>query len=118
MVGSWTRDDGGAVVPPLLVQPVAAAEVGALLAEVAVSAPGDVPDLAGPQLEDLVDMARRALAVKGEFFTLEASWRDGPLGVEMAGEVLLPGPGARIASTTFDQWLEQQAAADCGAPSR
>jgi hypothetical protein len=26
----------------------------------------------------------------------------------MAGEVLLPGPGAVIAPTTFDQWLAAQ----------
>jgi hypothetical protein len=28
----------------------------------------------------------------------------------MAGEAMLPGPGARLASTTFDAWLEAQAA--------
>jgi uncharacterized protein YbjT (DUF2867 family) len=27
---------------------------------------------------------------------------------DMAGEVLLPGPGARIAPTTFDAWLDAQ----------
>jgi hypothetical protein len=27
------------------------------------------------------------------------------LGLEMAGNVLLPGENARIAATTFDQWL-------------
>jgi hypothetical protein len=32
----------------------------------------------------------------------------GPFGVEMAGEVLLPGPGAQIAPTTFDTWLAAQ----------
>jgi hypothetical protein len=29
-------------------------------------------------------------------------------GIEAAGEVLLPDPGARLASTTFDEWLRQQ----------
>ncbi len=31
-------------------------------------------------------------------------WR-GPFGPEMAGDVLLPGPDAVIAPTTFEQWL-------------
>ncbi|MGH3901311.1 MAG: hypothetical protein ACRDTA_24285 [Pseudonocardiaceae bacterium] len=31
------------------------------------------------------------------------SWH--PFGVEMAGEVLLPGPGAQLAPITFDTWL-------------
>jgi hypothetical protein len=29
----------------------------------------------------------------------------------MAGEVLLPGPGARLGTTTFDEWLENGARA-------
>jgi hypothetical protein len=28
----------------------------------------------------------------------------------MAGNVALPGPGARIAPTTFDDWLAEQSA--------
>ena len=37
----------------------------------------------------------------------DAPWR-GPFGVEMAGEVLLPGPAALVAPTTFEQWLGAQ----------
>jgi hypothetical protein len=33
------------------------------------------------------------------------SWRDAPIGIEAAGEALLPGEGARVAQTTFDAWL-------------
>jgi hypothetical protein len=40
---------------------------------------------------------------------LVASWR-GLFSPEMAGEVLLPGDDARIASTTFEQWLATPAA--------
>jgi uncharacterized protein YbjT (DUF2867 family) len=108
MVVGWTRQGDRAVVAPLLIQPVAAAEVGDLLAEVAVSQPGIVPDFAGPELQDLVDMARRAFTARGEAITLVPSWSDGPFGVSMAGEVLLPGPEARLATTTFDQWLHRQ----------
>jgi hypothetical protein len=32
------------------------------------------------------------------------TWR-GRFGSDAAGEALLPGPGARIAPTTFDAWL-------------
>jgi uncharacterized protein YbjT (DUF2867 family) len=105
MVAGWTRRDGVSTVPPLLVQPVAVADVAAVLVEDATAAPrGRAPDLAGPEPQDLVDMARRTLAVRGDSTRLLASWR-GPLTDELAGEVLLPGPGARLASTTFDAWL-------------
>jgi uncharacterized protein YbjT (DUF2867 family) len=109
MVVGWTRKDDTAVVPPLLVQPVAAADVGEVLAEVAVGPPqGRPPYLAGPDPQDLVDMARRTLSARGEAeLRLVPSWTDGPFGVEMAGDVLLPGPDARIAPTSFPDWLEK-----------
>lgn len=107
MVVGWTRDEDTAVVPPLLIQPVAAADVGRVLAEVAVGTPqGRTPDFAGPEPQDLVDMARRTLAARRDTTRLVPSWRDGPFGVEMAGDVLLPGPDARIAPTTFETWLD------------
>ena len=106
MVVGWTRVGGVATVPPLLVQPVAAADVGDVLAEIAAGAPqGRAPDLAGPEPQDLVDMARRTLLARNESIQLIPSWRNGPFGVEAAGEVLLPGPEARFAPTTFDDWL-------------
>ncbi len=50
-------------------------------------------------------MARRTLWARGESIRLIPSWRNGPFGVEAAGEMLLPGPEARLAPTTFDAWL-------------
>ena len=55
-------------------------------------------------------MARRTLAPGGESIRLIPSWRTGIFGVEAAGEVLLPGPEARLAPTTFDAWLTGQSA--------
>ncbi|MEV4532734.1 NAD-dependent epimerase/dehydratase family protein [Asanoa sp. NPDC049518] len=109
MVVEWTRTGDTAVVPPLLVQPIAVADVADILAEVAVGRPlGRAVEVAGPDTHDLVDMARRTLTARGEECRLVASWRDSPLGVEMAGDVLLPGDGARIAPTTFETWLAAQ----------
>jgi hypothetical protein len=52
-----------------------------------------------------VDLTRRLFAARGESVTLVPGWRDAAFGAEMAGEVLLPGPQARIAPTTFEEWL-------------
>jgi uncharacterized protein YbjT (DUF2867 family) len=109
VVVSWTRQGGLAGVPPILIQPVAVAEVGEALAALAAGAPqGRVRDLAGPSPEDLVDMARRTLAARGEKLRLVPSWQTGVYGVEAAGEVLLPGPEARLGTISFDEWLEGQ----------
>jgi uncharacterized protein YbjT (DUF2867 family) len=80
--------------------------VGDLLAEVATGAPqGRARDLAGPEPQDFIDMARRTLAARGQSIRLIPSWRSELIGVEAAGEILLPGPSARLAPTTFDTWL-------------
>jgi hypothetical protein len=55
-------------------------------------------------------MARRALAARGRELRLVPTWQNGIFGAEMAGEVNLPGPGARIAPTTFDEWLARAGA--------
>jgi uncharacterized protein YbjT (DUF2867 family) len=105
MVAGWARQDGTATIAPLLVQPIAHGDVAAVLAEIAAGAPlRAVLDIAGPRTEDLVDMARRTFGVRGEDVTLVPTWR-GIFGLDMAGEVLLPGDGARLGATTFDDWL-------------
>ena len=49
-------------------------------------------------------MARRTHHARGQDLKLVPSW-NGTFGLEMAGNVLLPSEGARIAPTTFDEWL-------------
>lgn len=109
MVVGWTRRGQVATVPPLLIQPVAVADVADVLVQVAAGAPRNgVRELAGPEPQDLVDMVRRMLAARGESLRLIPRW-GGLFGVELAGEVLLPGPDAQIAPTSFETWLAAQA---------
>jgi uncharacterized protein YbjT (DUF2867 family) len=104
VAGSAERD-GVAPIAPLLVQPIAPSEVGEMLAEVATGDPlNAMMEIAGPDTEDFVDMARRTLAVRGQDVKLVPTWR-GAFDTSMAGEVLLPGPSARIAPTSFEDWL-------------
>jgi uncharacterized protein YbjT (DUF2867 family) len=110
-VAGWTERDGVATIAPLLVQPVAPDDVAAILAEVALGEPqGRHADVAGPDRQDLVDMARRTHQAQGRRVRLVPTW-SGPFGPQMAGDALLPGEGARIAPTTFDEWLAAEHAA-------
>ncbi len=109
-VTSWTERDGAATIPPLLVQPIAPADVADVLAEVAVGEPrGRHADVAGPETQDLVDMARRTNEARGRAVRLVPTW-SGLFGPDWAGDVLLPAEGARLATTTFDEWLEGELA--------
>ncbi|MCE7079059.1 SDR family oxidoreductase [Streptomyces sp. ST2-7A] len=105
MVAEWTERDGVARIAPLLVQPIAPADVADLLVEVVTGPPrGRHPEVAGPEPQDLVDMARRTHAARGRSVRLVPTW-GATFGPEMAGDVLLPREGARIAPTSFDEWL-------------
>jgi uncharacterized protein YbjT (DUF2867 family) len=105
MVTSWTEADGAAHIPPLLIQPVAPDDVAEVLVEVATSAPrGRYVEVAGPEPQDLVDMARRSNEALGRTVRLLPSWST-VFGPDMAGNVLLPSESARMTSTTFDDWL-------------
>jgi uncharacterized protein YbjT (DUF2867 family) len=108
LLAGWLRSGDTVPVAPLLLQPVAARDVGQLLAEVAVGAPAGRIELAGPHRHDFVDMTRRVFAARGDDVTLAPTWRDALFGVEMAGEVMLPDEAARIGPTTFDDWLVAQ----------
>jgi uncharacterized protein YbjT (DUF2867 family) len=108
MVAGWTEQDGVATIAPLLVQPIAPADVADILAEIAVGQPqGRYVDVAGPEPQDLVDMARRTNEARGRAVKLVPTW-SALFGPAMAGNVLLPGEGARIAPTTFEEWLAQR----------
>lgn len=109
MVAGWAAKDGTATIAPLLVQPIAHDDVAAILADVALGAPlGYRLDIAGPQTEDLVDMARRTFAARGQDIKLVPTWR-GAFGPDLAGEALLPGDGARLGTISFDDWLAASA---------
>jgi uncharacterized protein YbjT (DUF2867 family) len=108
-VCSWTERDGPAgkqaTIAPLLVQPIAPDDIAEVLAEIAASDPqGRHVDVAGPGTQDLVDMARRTNEVLGRTVRLVPTW-SGLFDESMAGNILLPADDARIAPTTFDDWL-------------
>ncbi len=103
MVTSWTEQGGTATIAPLLVQPIAPADVADILAEIATGTPqGRYREIAGPEPQDLVDMARRTNDARGRAVRLVPTWSS-LFGPEMAGDVLLPRADARIAPTTFDE---------------
>jgi uncharacterized protein YbjT (DUF2867 family) len=105
MLAMRVERDGVAELPPLLVQPMAPADLADVLVEVAAGRPlHAVQEVAGPQVEDLIDMARRTLAARGREVRLVPTWR-GVFGAELSGEAMLPSDDARLTATTFDEWL-------------
>jgi uncharacterized protein YbjT (DUF2867 family) len=95
----------------VLMQPIAAADVSAALAEVAVAAPTNgVIELAGPEPLRLDDLARRVLAARGDSRTVQTDPAAGYFGGTVDDTSLVPGNDPRVTdqrfgSTSFSQWL-------------
>lgn len=108
MLAQRVERDGVAAVPPLLLQPLAADDLAAVLADVATGRPlHAMIQVAGPRTEDLVDLARRTLRASGREVRLVPTWR-GAFGLELSGEAMLPNDDALLTTTTFDEWLAER----------
>jgi uncharacterized protein YbjT (DUF2867 family) len=103
--------DGNTVrLSPALVRPEAADDVVAALADVAVEAPlNDTVELAGPEAFRLDELARRVLSAHGDPRRVMADVRARYFGAVLDDRSLIPGDGARIAATRFEDWLGQSA---------
>jgi uncharacterized protein YbjT (DUF2867 family) len=102
------RDGDRAYVFDVTVQTVAARAVGETLVEIAER--GDaVPELAGPERAELIDLASAYAARYAPELTVVP---DTETMGQAARDALLPHAGARVAGPTFAQWLESADAAD------
>jgi uncharacterized protein YbjT (DUF2867 family) len=111
----WTRQGDVAYMPKMQVQPVAARAVAMALADLAIGtdwtgATGEdtqFPEIAGPRVEDLADLARQLATHRGDPVQVEevTDAADPDRVLEATGG-LLPGPHATIAGPTFTEWLE------------
>ena len=107
-----SNTDGETVrVPPVLVQPEAADDVAAALADVAVSAPvNGTVELAGPERFRLDELARRVLQAHNDPRQVMADPHARYFGAELDDHSLTPGDHPRIAPTHFADWLSQSTA--------
>ena len=108
----WGRQGDVSSVPEARTQLVAARSVAEALADLvdeADSAPRGNPiaEVAGPREESLVEVAGLLAAHRGNGLRIEAAeWPEDPEGLYPAG-ALLPGPVAKLAGPTYEEWLNQ-----------
>jgi uncharacterized protein YbjT (DUF2867 family) len=102
---SSTADEHVVRLPPTLVQPVAAADVAQAVADVSVGAPllGTL-DIAGPDVFALDALGRMTLATQGDDRTVVTDNSAGMFAAA-SGYALVAKDGARIAGTTYRDWL-------------
>ncbi|MEW6270934.1 MAG: SDR family oxidoreductase [Thermodesulfobacteriota bacterium] len=103
--------DGSAVrVPPILMQPIAARDVSAALADVVLGEPlGRRVELGGPERLRLDDLARRVLAARGDARPVIADPSVRYYGTPVDDASLIAADDARRGQTRFTDWLRQAA---------
>ncbi len=109
-IADSTTDGNTVRLAPALVQPEAADDVAAALADVAVDAPvNGIVELAGPEPFRLDELARRVLSANNDPRQVMADVHARYFGAELDDQSLTPGHDARIAPTHFEDWLHQSA---------
>jgi uncharacterized protein YbjT (DUF2867 family) len=94
------------VVPWMRVQPIAAREVATHLVRLAESQPQRrAPDLAGPEVHEVVDLARRLVRARGERRLVVGVPLPGAAGRAMRRGALLPVEDGPRGTTRFADWL-------------
>ncbi|MCU4178323.1 SDR family oxidoreductase [Bosea sp. BH3] len=91
---------------PALFQPIAAADVAAVLADISVGAPlNGTVEVAGPEPIPMDAIARQFLTVKGDRRQVIADVRARYFGAELNDRSLTPGDNPRLGPTRFGEWL-------------
>ena len=89
-------------------QPMAAEDVAGSLADVALAPPANgIVEVAGPEALPLDEAVQRYLRANDDKREVTTDVNAPYYGVQVSGQMLLPGKGARITSTSFDTWLKQ-----------
>ncbi|MER6139088.1 SDR family oxidoreductase [Streptomyces sparsogenes] len=101
---TWTADDGTVRLPATPIQPIAAKDVAAAVAEVAAGPPlNGIRNIGGPEVFPLDELGRITLAHKGDPRTVVTDPTAGMFAA-VKGDVLTDR-NARLAPTRYADWL-------------
>jgi uncharacterized protein YbjT (DUF2867 family) len=102
---AMTTDGDTIRLPRTPIQPIAAADVSRMVADVAAGSPlNGVVDIAGPDVYPLDEIGRLTLTARGDGRTVVTDDTAGMFAV-VEGDVLTAPAGARIAATHYGDWL-------------
>ncbi len=108
-----SASDGHTVrLPPAMIQPIAADDVAAALAEVATAeAENGTVEIAGPELVRMDEFVRRFLVASKDTRQVSTDPQARYFGVPVNDRSLVPGDHPRLGPTRFADWLSSQSMA-------
>ncbi len=98
-------------LPTAPMQPLAADDVAAALADITLAPPANaILDLAGPEARSIADFVRQSLAAAGDKRTVVADPTARYFGAVLDARDLAPAGASRIGPTRYADWLARAAA--------
>ncbi len=95
-------------LPPALMQPIAADDVAAILADIAVGEPiNGMVEIAGPERIRMDELVRRYLTASRDARAVVADPKALYYGIEVNDQSLTPGDHPRLGPTRFEGWLSR-----------
>ena len=107
-IAQFATDGQTVRLPPALMQPVAADDVAAALADIAVAKPlNGMVELAGPERIPMDELIRRFLSARRDSRKVTTDPQGRYYGVAVNDQSLTPGDHPRIGPTRFGDWLSR-----------
>ena len=96
-------------LPSALMQPIAADDVAAILADIAVGEPlNGMVEIAGPEPIRMDELVRRYLTATRDARTVTTDPNARYYGIEVNDRSLTPGDNPRLGPMRFEEWLRRQ----------
>jgi uncharacterized protein YbjT (DUF2867 family) len=111
-IAEFSTDGQTVRLPPAMMQPIAADDVAAALAEVATAeAKNGTVEIAGPELVRMDEFVRRYLVASKDTRQVSTDPQARYYGVPVNDRTLVPGDHPRLGPTRFADWLSSQSMA-------
>src|SRR5262247_1279389 len=109
-IADFSTDGNKVLLPPALIQPMAADDVASAVGQVAIGAPvNGTVEVGGPEKFRLDELIRQGLAALNDPREVVTDPHARYYGIELSENALLPQDDARLGETRFEDWLSRSA---------
>src|SRR5262247_1815706 len=109
-IADFSTDGNKVLLPPALIQPMAADDVASAVGQVAIGSPvNGTIEVGGPEQFRLYELVQRYLAARKDPREVVADPHARYYGVELSERTLVPGDDAQLGETRFADWLSRSA---------